>query len=93
MKLLETVDKAIEELKVNHTGFAIILLLQIKAKLTPEFEIGEKVLEKEDYADFYDATKINDVLFSMRDDHFYFNSPDWDFILPADEIEKFEVKK
>ena len=93
MKLLETVDKAIEELKVNHTGFAIILLLQIKAKLTPEFEIGEKVLEKEDYADFYDATKINDVLFSMRDDHFYFNSPDWDFILPAHEIKKFEVKK
>ena len=93
MKLLETVDKAIEELKVNHTGFALILLLQIKAKLTPEFEIGEKVLEKEDYADFYDATKINDVLFSLRDDHFYFNSPDWDFILPADEIEKFEVKK
>ena len=95
MKLLETVDKAIEELKVNHTGFAIILLLQIKAKLTPEFEIGEKVTfgDSFDIAEFNSQANINDCLFSLRDDHFYFYSPDWDFILPADEIEKFEVKK
>ena len=95
MKLLETVDKAIEELKVNHTGFALILLLQLKAKLTPEFEIGEKVIFKDsfDIEEFNSQTKINDCLFSMRDDHFYFNSPDWDFILPAHEIKKFEVKK
>ena len=93
MKLLETVDKAIEELKVNHTGFALILLLQLKAKLTPEFEIGENVGIKDEYEEFGDSHKINDCLFSLRDDHFYFNSPDWEFILPADEIEKFEVKK
>jgi hypothetical protein len=93
MKLLEKLDKAILDMKNQKYGFALSALIEIRAKLTPEFEIGEKVLEKEDYADFYDATKINDVLFSMRDDHFYFNSPDWDFILPADEIEKFEVKK
>ena len=55
MKLLETVDKAIEE--------------------------------------FNSQANITDCLFSLRDDHFYFYSPNWDFILPADEIEKLEVDK
>ena len=95
MKLLEKLDKAVEELRQNHIGRALMTLLEIRAKLTPEFEIGEKVIFKEsfDIEEFNSQTKINDCLFSMRDDHFYFNSPDWDFILPADEIEKFEVKK
>jgi len=91
MKLLEKLDKAIDNLKENRSGQALVLLLEIRAQLTPGFEIGERVLEKEDYADFYDATEINDVLFSMRDDHFYYSSPDWEFILPADELKKFEV--
>jgi len=92
MKLLEKLDKAIDNLEESRSGQALVLLLEIRAQLTPEFEIGEKVLEKEDYADFYDATEINDVLFSMRDDHFYYSSPDWDFILPAGDIEKFGGK-
>jgi len=92
MKLLEKLDKAILDMKNQKYGFALSALIEIRAKLTPEFEIGEKVLEKEDYADFYDATEINDVLFSMRDDHFYYSSPDWDFILPAGDIEKFGGK-
>ena len=93
MKLLEKLDKAILDMKNQQYGFALFALMEIRAQLTPEFEIGEKVLEKEDYADFYDATEINDVLFSMRDDHFYYSSLDWDFILPADDIEKFGGKK
>lgn len=95
MKLLEKLDLAVEDLRQNHIGRALMTLLEIRAKLTPEFEIGEKVIFKEsfDIEEFNSQTKINDVLFSLRDDHFYFNSPDWDFILPADEIEKFGVDK
>jgi len=94
MKLLETVDKAILDMKNQKYGFALSALMEIRAKLTPEFEIGEKVIfgDSFDIEEFNSQTKINDCLFSLRDDHFYFNSPDWDFILPADEIEKFEVK-
>lgn len=92
MKLLEKLDKAILDMINQQYGFALSTLMEIRSQLTPEFEIGERVLEKEDYADFYGATEINDVLFSLRDDHFYYSSPDWDFILSADEIEKFEVK-
>ncbi len=95
MKLLEKLDKAILDKKNQKYGFALSALMEIRAKLTPEFEIGEKVTfgDSFDIEEFNSQTKINDVLFSLRDDHFYFNSPDWEFILPADEIEKFEVKK
>jgi hypothetical protein len=95
MKLLEKLDKAILDMKNQKYGFALSALMEIRAKLTPEFEIGEKVVFKEsfDIEEFNSQTNINDCLFSLRDDHFYFNSPDWEFILPADEIEKFEVKK
>ena len=95
MKLLETVDKAILDMKNQKYGFALSALIEIRAKLTPEFEIGEKVTfgDSFDIEEFNSQANINDCLFSMRDDHFYFNSPDWEFILPADEIEKFEVKK
>jgi len=91
MKLLEKLDKAIDNLKENRSGQALVLLLEIRSQLTPEFEIGEKVVENDGYAEFYDASNINDCLFSLRDDHFYYSSPDWDFILPADELKKFEV--
>ena len=95
MKLLEKLDLAVEDLRQNHIGRALMTLLEIRAKLTPEFEIGEKVTfgDSFDIEEFNSQANINDCLFSLRDDHFYFNSPDWDFILPADEIEKFEVKK
>ena len=93
MKLLEKLDLAVEDLRQNHIGRALMTLLEIRAKLTPEFEIGENVGIKDEYEEFGDSHKINDCLFSLRDDHFYFNSPDWDFILPAHEIKKFEVKK
>ena len=95
MKLLEKLDKAILDMKNQKYGFALSALIEIRAKLTPEFEIGEKVTfgDSFDIEEFNSQANINDCLFSMRDDHFYFNSPDWDFILPADEIEKFEVKK
>ena len=94
MKLLEKLDLAVEDLRQNHIGRALMTLLEIRAKLTPEFEIGEKVTFKEsfDIEEFSSQANINDCLFSLRDDHFYFNSPDWEFILPAHEIEKFEVK-
>ena len=95
MKLLETVDKAILDMKNQKYGFALSALMEIRAKLTPEFEIGEKVTfgDSFDIEEFNSQANINDCLFSLRDDHFYFNSPDWDFILPAHEIEKFEVEK
>ena len=93
MKLLETVDKAILDMKNQKYGFALFALMEIRAKLTPEFEIGENVGIKDEYEEFGDSHKIDDCLFSLRDNHFYFNSPDWEFILPADEIEKVEVKK
>ena len=95
MKLLEKLDKAILDMKNQKYGFALSALIEIRAKLTPEFEIGEKVTfgDSFDIEEFNSQANINDCLFSLRDDHFYFNSPDWDFILPADEIEKFEVKK
>jgi hypothetical protein len=95
MKLLEKLDLAVEDLRQNHIGRALMTLLEIRAKLTPEFEIGEKVTfgDSFDIEEFNSQANINDCLFSLRDDHFYFNSPDWEFILPADEIEKFEVKK
>jgi len=91
MKLLEKLDKAILDMKNQQYGFALFALMEIRAQLTPEFEIGEKVVENDGYAEFYDASNINDCLFSLRDDQFYFNSPDWEFILPADELKKFEV--
>ena len=93
MKLLEKLDRAILDMKNQKYGFALSALIEIRAKLTPEFEIGENVGIKDEYEEFNSQTKINDCLFSLRDDHFYFNSPDWDFILPADEIEKFGVEK
>jgi len=95
MKLLEKLDRAILDMKNQKYGFALSALIEIRAKLTPGFEIGEKVTFKDsfDIEEFNSQANINDCLFSLRDDHFYFNSPDWDFILPADEIEKFEVKK
>jgi len=95
MKLLEKLDRAILDMKNQKYGFALSALIEIRAKLTPEFEIGEKVTfgDSFDIEEFNSQANINDCLFSLRDDHFYFNSPDWDFILPADEIEKFEVKK
>ena len=95
MKLLEKLDKAILDMKNQKYGFALSALIEIRAKLTPEFEIGEKVTfgDSFDIEEFNSQANINDCLFSLRDDHFYFNSPDWDFILPAHEIEKFEVKK
>lgn len=95
MKLLEKLDKAILDMKNQKYGFALSALIEIRAKLTPEFEIGEKVTfgDSFDIEEFNSQANINDCLFSLRDDHFYFNSPDWDFILPADEIEKFGVEK
>lgn len=91
MKLLEKLDKAILDMKTQQYGFALSTLMQIRAQLTPEFEIGERVTygDRFDIEEFNSQAKINDVLFSIRDDHFYYSSPDWDFILPADDIEKF----
>jgi len=95
MKLLEKLDKAILDMKNQKYGFALSALIEIRAKLTPGFEIGEKVTfgDSFDIEEFNSQANINDCLFSLRDDHFYFNSPDWDFIRPADEIEKLEVDK
>jgi hypothetical protein len=68
MTTLEKIDKAIEEIKVNHQGLAIILLLQIKSQLTPEFQIGEKVLEKDNNDIGRGRTKMNETLAKQVED-------------------------